>query len=432
MRLRAKAQDDHPNALCRLLPSWVEFDPLRGRAIDALGLQATADTIADVLLPGLSVQTTRARYYALLAWARRECGSRADETHIHRLEVALAVREAKLHPKESESGGKAEWRCRFVGSRELPRAPDAYEKPPEPHMAYRIPVWRRYRASMQSLGFLDDTYGLTDDYGSALARAFSAACKPDSSGRTMLPKSACLSEMTRREGELLEARLGVRKKGKLRADDTSDKGRRGALERELRGMFACGLSLPTVLAKYETRPDRDPSLTVGALREAAVWERLSVGLNATFLLWLRYIRTPGTAKGMLVEARRKGGMRHPPFNAIPIDDDTAARAIESVRRALVLRASLDKRDALRRCDPSAFELGEALIGTTPIEDVFAQLDARHGAAKGDDVWIRPRGRGKELAQDPDNKWKLPTLATLHQYRLTAFGQILADLRRARG
>lgn len=66
-------------ALHRLLPSWVESDPLRGRAIGALGLQSTADRIADVLLPGLSVLTSRARYYALLAWARRACGKHADE-----------------------------------------------------------------------------------------------------------------------------------------------------------------------------------------------------------------------------------------------------------------------------------------------------------------------------------------------------------------
>ena len=71
------------------------------------------------------------------------------------------------------------------------------------------------------------------------------------------------------------------------------------------------------------------------------------------------------------------------------------------------------------------------LESTPISDVFARLEARHGAAKGDDAWIRPRGHGKELARDADDTWQLPTVATLHGYRLTAFGQILADLRRAR-
>src|SRR5688572_33361992 len=111
--------------LCRILPSWVESDPMRGRALDALGLQASADRIADVLLPGLSVLTTRARYYSLLVWARRACGKQTDEARIHRLEVALATREAMLHPKEPVSDDGAQWRCRFVGSRNLPRAPQA-------------------------------------------------------------------------------------------------------------------------------------------------------------------------------------------------------------------------------------------------------------------------------------------------------------------
>jgi hypothetical protein len=135
---------------------------------------------------------------------------------------------------------------------------------------------------MQDLELLDDEYALTH-HGNTLARAFSGACKPDPSGKRMLPKSACLSRITRHEGALLEARLGVRKKGKTSVDDTSTEARRGALERELRPLFNEGLSLPTVLAAYETRPDREPSLTIGALREAAVWERLSVGLHATFL-----------------------------------------------------------------------------------------------------------------------------------------------------
>ena len=84
-----------------------------------------------------------------------------------------------------------------------------------------------------------------------------------------------------------------------------------------------------------------------------------------------------------------------------------------------------------RNDDTAFELGKALVGSTPIDEVLAQLEHRHVAAKGDDAWVRPRGDGKELAQDPGDTWTLPTQATLHGYRLGAFGQILVDLRRAR-
>lgn len=415
-----------------LLPSWVESDPLRGRAIDALGLQATADRIADVLLPGLSVLTTRARYYAMLAWARRACGTRADETHIHRLEVALAVREAKLHPTEPASTDGANKRCRFVGSSKLPRAPQQVPldvPPPDPKSVFRIPVWHRYRASMQSLGLLDDDYALTDD-GEELAKRFAGACRPDPSGRTMLPASACLSEMTWREGALLEARLGVRKKGKLASGDRSEPARRGAAERELRHLFDGGLRLSRVLKRYEAT-DRNPSFTVNALREAAVWERLSVGLNATFLLWLDRIRTPAATKKLLADARRKRAVTPRAFAAIPIGDDAAVEAIQSVRRALALRDRLDKRGGLSHCDPSAFELGEALVGTTNLDEVLTRLEARHVKAKGDDAWIRSVGRRHELARDADDKWEPPKTATLHGYRLDAFGQILADLRHAR-
>jgi hypothetical protein len=419
--------------LHRLLPSWVESDPLRGRAIDALGLQATADRIADELLPGLSVLTTRARYYAMLAWARRACGTRTDETHIHRLEVALAVREAKLHPKEPASADGANDRCRFVGSRNLPRAPqqEPFKKPPkDPRSAFRTPVWRGYRASMQRLGLLDDDYALTDD-GKALAKLFAAACHPpDQSGDTMLPASACLSKMSLRESRLLEARLGVRQKGKPPSDDRSDQARRGAAERELRQLFAGELHLSSVLKRYEAT-DRDPSFTVSALREAAVWERLSVGLNATFLLWLDRIRTPAATKKLLADARRKRAVTPRAFAAIPIGDDAAVEAIQSVRRALALRDRLDKRGGLSHCDPSAFELGEALVGTINLDEVLTRLEARHVKAKGDDAWIRSVGRRREMARDADDKWEPPKTATLHGYRLDAFGQILADLRHAR-
>jgi len=417
-----------------LLPSWVESDPLRGRAIDPLGLQETADGIADVLLPGLSVLTRRARYYALLAWARRVCGRHADEGQIHRLEVALAVREAKLHPKETVSDGEADPPCQFVGSRNLPRAPkaDPYEKPPEPREAYRVPVWRAYRASMQSLELLDYSYALTDD-GGKLAKAFSAACKPDPSGRTMLPESACLSRITFREGALLEERLGIRRKGKLDDNSRSPRVRRGLLEREVRSVLDLdgSLSPASLLERYERRRDREPSFTVGALREAGIWERLSVGLHAAFLLWLTYIRTPGIAEKMLNEARGKRSTQHPRLVEIKINDEAATLAIQSVRRALDLRERLEKCGGLQRCDPKAFELGEALAGTASIGDVLAGLEGRHGAFKGVDAWIRPRGQGKELARDADDKWQLPTVATLHGYRLAAFGQILRDLRRAR-
>ena len=415
-------------AALRTLPSWVEPDPLRGRAVDALGLQSTADRIADEILPGMSVLTTRARYYALLAWARKVCGARADEHRIHRLEVALAVRESQLHTDEGdESSGD---KCRFVGSRNL-AGPRFGSPPQDPRDAYRVPVWRAYRASMRNLGLLDRDDGLTDE-GVALARRFVAACRPrDASGRTMLPESACLSAIRTREGALLEAALGIRRKGKLAEDDTTAPARRAALERELRWLFDDGLSVSVVLAAYESRRTRTPTRTVAALREAAIWERLSVGLHALFLLWLHHIDKPRTVVRLVRSARRSRANNWNAIEGIAIDEASAVHAVGSIRQALALRDRLPG-DALPHSDPSTFELGEAVLSaSTPVEDVLATLESRHVQAKGDDAWLREGRRGKELARDADDKWKLPTAATLHGYRLGAFGQILVDLRNAR-
>jgi hypothetical protein len=285
---------------------------------------------------------------------------------------------------------------------------------------------------MQSLGLLDDEYALTIDHGVVLANAFSVACKnADISGKVMLPPSACLSALTRREAWLLAAGLGLWRKGRRVTDDFSPEGRRDALERELRPHYAGGYSVPEVLEAYEARRDREPSQTVAALREAAVWERLSVGLHAVFLLWLANLRSPATVKQGIVAARRKRHAERPRFADIRIDELAAATAVQSVRRALALRDRIGATRGLCHCDPHAFELGEALVGTAPIDDVLERLEGRHMAAKGDDAWIRDRGRAKELARDSNRKWQLPSVATLHTYRLNAFGSILADLRRAR-
>ncbi|MGE3764470.1 MAG: hypothetical protein AB7L94_19585 [Kofleriaceae bacterium] len=294
-------------------------------------------------------------------------------------------------------------------------------------------MWRAYRASMRGLGLLDRDDALTDD-GNGLARRFVAACRPkDSSGRTLLPDGACLSALRYREAIIIENVLGLRKKGKLAADDVTRPARRAALERELRRrrLFDDGLAVSTVLAAYESNRARTPSRTVEALREAAIWERLSVGLHAIFLLWLHNIEKPANAKRLIKSARRTRRRGWVPCEDIEVDsDDVAARAIQSIRRALVLRGRLAE-DALGRCDPVAFELGEAVVGASSVDDVFAQLASRHAQAKGDDTWMRDGREGKELARDADDKWQLPTRATLHGYRLGAFGSLLVDLQRAR-
>lgn len=420
------------------LPSWVEADPLRARAVDALGLQRSADAIADVLVPGLSVATTRARYFSMLVWARRACRGQADERRIHRLEVALAAREGKLHGRvasaDGEGGagdkGEDEERCAYIGSRKL--GGWAGDRPPaDPRTeAYRIPVWRAYRAPMQRLGLLDASYCLTGD-GEALARRFAKACgRLDASGRSLLPASACLSELTYGEARLIADVLGIWPKGKLAEADPSSRAHRYHLERELHRRFGRDWWLTKVLGAYERVREHAPSYTRAALREAAVWERLSVGLQAVFLLWLSPRFSQREVRSLLAAARAQRRAPALPFGRIEIDETAALAAIRSVRRALELRDRLAPRGGLPHCDTEVFDLGAALAGTAPLDEVLEQLATRHLAAKGDDAWITSTRGKPQLARDADDKWQLPAVATLHGYRLAAFGSILDDLGRA--
>lgn len=409
--------------LCRVLPTWVEADPLRGRAIDALGLQLTADKIADELLPGISVLTVRARYYSVLAWARRACGPKVDEERIHKLEVALALREAILHADNEDS-------CRFVGSRNL-RNYRGQLPPSDPRVAYQTPVWRSYRASMRSLGFLNLNDDLTDE-GDALARQFSRACSPkDKSGTKMLPQGACLSVMSADEGASIENGLGIWKKGKLLKGGTSPQSRRAVTELEVRSMLQTSPS--AILECYEKKKGSTSNTAVIALRQAAVWERLSVGLQALFLLSLHNLEHPGHVKTAILIARKAKSLKRLSLSSIEVDDFTADNAIQSIRRSLKLREQLVKEGICSFDDHEAFDLGErAVSGCEPVESLICALEMRHHQAKLDDAWIRHDGKRKELVRESGDSWTLPTRANVRSYRLLAFSRLLNDLRKARG
>lgn len=405
--------------MIRTLPSWVEPDPLRGRAIDALGLQLTADKIADQILPGLSVLTRRARYYSLLCWARSVCGDRADERRIHRIEVALAIRESQLHDA---------YACSFKGLRNLKSRPRT--KPPaDPTTVYLTPAWREYRASMKSLGLLDQKDALTKN-GAGLATAFFAACRPkDSSGDTALPKSACLSNMSVREANILDERLGISRLAGSSSEIPSERDRRMALNRELSKMLkGSDVSVGKILDAYE-EAQTSPG-TAAMLHYAAIWERLSVGLNALFLIRLHHMDTPSKAIALLKNARKDRARKIGPHQEIVVlDDDAATLAVRSIRKALSMRSKADPKDLLKYCDPGYFDLGEQMVGNEKPDQAFQKLIERHLEAKLDDAWIRPTSpQDWELARDTDDsKWALPERATLHGYRLMAFRQLRADI-----
>ena len=136
--------------------------PAKSRAVDVLGLQVVADRLADRLLPGLSVLTTRARYFTFLCWARQRAGKRLNEPGIHRYEVALAITESCISEDEAQITKRS---AASSANATLKRTGANYGNrvPRDARSVYKVPAWRAYRASMVAIGLLNENedYGLT-------------------------------------------------------------------------------------------------------------------------------------------------------------------------------------------------------------------------------------------------------------------------------
>ena len=169
-----------------LLPRWLEPLKLPPSSRDPLGFQAPAERLANELLPGLNVFTSRVGYYGFLAWAVQlvndsPCpGGQTRQDRLHRLERALALCEFVWHGADDNS-------CPLLGQRSKTRVLQDAEGD-----RFRVPkrilknqastgAYRLYFTSLRSLGFaLDDAdlgaEGLlpltTTALGGKLAQAF--------------------------------------------------------------------------------------------------------------------------------------------------------------------------------------------------------------------------------------------------------------------
>ena len=102
-------------------PSWVEPSLDEPGSIDPLGYQTEADHIAEELLPGVTVQTRRARYLSFLCWAMDLTGNNPAE--IDRWEIALSLGEYLRH--------KGDTICSYLGILLLKqRNPDPRDRVP--------------------------------------------------------------------------------------------------------------------------------------------------------------------------------------------------------------------------------------------------------------------------------------------------------------
>jgi len=416
-----------------VLPSWVESDPLRSRAVDALGLQAVADEFADKLLPGLSVLTDRARYFSFLCWAREITGASHNETAIHRCEVRLLLTEAALS-KENENHKKD---CKYVGSRNVSSwtKTNLARVPSDLRTAYETPVWRAYRAPMRELGLLcaGRDYALSD-LGRKAASLFRNAVHPGGSRTIPLPERACLSKISAREKDFIRHLLGLDKRGPISDRETDDSTiRRARFAREVREIYRRAeqsLTPENVLCEYEDlkRELSEPQYT---LRLAAVWEYLSLGLNALFIGWVRAIKEgerKASAFERLLKTTRADRDNSLQRLSLPLDDEALISYGRAwLKRALELHKSL--KDYVKWPDEYPFSLGRHLFHAKQYGDLALQeLFEQHQQAKGDDAWIESNSNGGyQIAGEFEDGWKLPPAVGPHSYRFSAFSRIARDI-----
>lgn len=179
---------DVSTALDALLPSWLSPLDNPSGSRDPLGLQAIAARYADRLLPGLSVFTSRARYYAFLCWAIDRAQADPNEAmHVERyqrLERLLVLCETLYHAENEE-------RCRYIGWRRgaaFVRESDGARDFELPTRILKNPTssgaLRLYRASIENLELVtsDELAGglgirLTSK-GEQLARAYGRKLEP--------------------------------------------------------------------------------------------------------------------------------------------------------------------------------------------------------------------------------------------------------------
>lgn len=208
-----------------LLPRWNKFDEkFEPGSRDPLGFQRYATLFADQLLPNLTVLTTRARYYAFLAWTLHEITSDAEsrllvhdaipfeeyDNKIVRFERFLALAEAIRHDEDGEH-------CSWIGKRRS----TSLVRQRRRHIPLDVPLTVQegsngaladYRQSMQKLGllaqesrFLPDS--LTDE-GVRLATLFRKAVGKSKSDRISascldLELSSIASKTLHSDGHLL-------------------------------------------------------------------------------------------------------------------------------------------------------------------------------------------------------------------------------------
>jgi hypothetical protein len=389
-----------------IVPSWVEPDPARELAVDALGLSRQADQLADELLPDLSVLTRRARYLSFITWAVLKTSANANpESAIHRLEAELALYEAKYHRRNPKP-------CLGVVGR---GAAEAYLRnsgdvpPARPEALYKSTAFRAYRPLLRALHLLGrSAHPQLTSEGVGIAKAF---------GRAGRGSRVCLNEASDEEKRLLRKALGfdLRSKTNLRGE------RRRATLIELREQFGGKALRPAlVLPFYARKSPQSKNPVRSTLYRAYVWELLALGLNLAFVRILNDMDLKRFCD-LLQKARR--------CHTLPVsltEDFDAANADTPRHVVALLRHACSLRPSTLGLQGDAEDLAKCLFNDSPRAFLEALL-TRHEDVKGGEAWVRRLGKGSRLQRLAPPRKGFPDRASLHPYRLSAFYELAEDL-----
>ncbi len=205
------------------LPEWVEPAAGQDGSIDPLRFLAEADYIAERLLPGVTVVTTRIRYLSFLCWAIHRTQNSPNQ--IDRWEIALSIGEFTRH----SSNNKRE--CKFLGSRLLKQKRDAgnlRDGGSRPDRLHQQTARILYSGLLRSCDLIGRN-GELSDLGKRLATQFDSDVGPNSlparngDCRTM----PCLSNLGKYERRsLYDAFFGVNDDGARRRETLNELGKR--------------------------------------------------------------------------------------------------------------------------------------------------------------------------------------------------------------
>lgn len=353
---------DKDSKFAALLPRWLEPLKLPPSSRDPLGLQAHAERLANELLPGVTVFTSRIGYYGFLTWAIQFVNGQTCPTgesrlnRLQRLERALALCEFTHHGAEDNS-------CTLLGQRSktqvLQSAQGDHFKVPTRILKNQTSAgaYRLYYTSMQSMGFAEEASDLAAEdllplqltqLGQKLAHGFNQRL-PDEFGEFGLSddsldrdtirswgKQFCFTHLGGRgryrepflDGFLLGNSPDAEKRYRtvqrlfqrgLLADSYEYHGEEAAEEdivseddaRAVEGIAAeAGLTNHSVLLHFYDEPPQDDNRD---FQIAVVFELLSLGLSALFQIVVEELWKEGRTRPADLVTRLAGHQQYQQF-----------------------------------------------------------------------------------------------------------------------